>query len=57
MLTPIFFHAMIRKKHQLFHIHRIQNNSFFEWISKPSVADSTVDYFQELLVGGASQFQ
>lgn len=57
VLTPIFFHAMIRKKRQLFHIHRIQNDSFFDWISKPSAADSAVDYFQELLVGGASQFQ
>lgn len=46
MLTPIFFHAMIRKKRQLFYIHKIQDDSFSEWISEPStIADYAVDYF------------
>lgn len=53
-----FFHAMIRKKHQLFHIHRIRVDCFSEWISEPSAfVDYDVDYFQDLLTRDASQFQ
>ncbi|KAH9750075.1 reverse transcriptase domain-containing protein [Citrus sinensis] len=53
-----FFHAMIRKKRQLFHIHRIRDDSSSEWITDPSaVAASAVDFFRDLLSGDDGQFQ
>ena len=53
-----FFHAMIRKKRQLFHIHRIRDDSSSEWITDPSVVTaSAVGYFRGLLSGDAGQFQ
>ncbi|KAK9186911.1 hypothetical protein WN944_018300 [Citrus x changshan-huyou] len=52
-----FFHAMIQKKHQLFHVHRIQDASLV-WLSESStIADSAITFFQGLLTDGNSQFQ
>ena len=48
---------MIQKKHQLFHVHRIQDASLV-WLSESSaIADSTVTFFQGLLTDWNSQFQ
>ncbi|KAH9684247.1 reverse transcriptase domain-containing protein [Citrus sinensis] len=53
-----FFHAMIRKKRQLFHIHKIRDDSSSEWITDPSaIADSAVCSFRKLQSGDSGQFQ
>lgn len=47
---------MIQKKCRLFHVHQIQDASS-EWNYEPSaVAASIIDFFQQLLASGASQF-
>lgn len=53
-----FFHAMFRKKRQIFHVHRIRDDSSSEWITDPSaVATSAVGFYRGLLSGDAGQFQ
>ena len=48
---------MIQKKHQLFHVYRIQDASSV-WLSKPfAIADSVVAFFQDLLTDGDGQLQ
>lgn len=48
---------IIQKKHQLFHVYRIQD-AFSKWISEPSIITaSMVDFFQRLLMGSVCQFQ
>lgn len=49
-----FFHTIIQKKCQLFHIYQIEDASS-KWISKPAtVAPSVVNYFEGLLERGAN---
>lgn len=52
-----FFHGMIRKKRQSCHIHRIKNTSG-SWITEPlEIANSAVQFFQNLLLEQHSNWQ
>lgn len=52
-----FFHAMIRKKSHLAHIHRIKESDS-SWITDPSeIATSAVNYFQGIRAGRVCHMQ